>query len=209
MLEKRKEQLMTEIIYRTRPKLFILLTPILGAIFFGLLFWLTWTKSTNKLDIISLPFLILFATLSSLCLINFIINNKTIKLTKENIIISYLFLPVRKTFSLTEIATISQITKDIFAMLPNDMPSNLSFIYTSTITTFCFLDNNQIKLRSIGKSDFEQFNKAYRKTKNNEGKIKKNRQSKLDYIGDNIDGIIWGVLLLVLTIGLGHELLTT
>ena len=200
---------MTEIIYKTRPKLFILLTPILGAIFCGLLFWLTWTKSTNKQDIISLPFLILFATLSSLSLINFIINNKTIKLTKENIIISYLFLPLRKTFSLTEIAAISQITKDIFAMLPHDMPSNLSFIYTSTITTFCFLDNNQIKLRSIGKSDFEQFNKAYRKTKNNEGKIKKNRQSKLDYIGDNIDGIIWGVLFLVLTIGLGHELLTT
>jgi hypothetical protein len=200
---------MTEIIYKTRPKLFILLTPILGAIFCGLLFWLTWTKSENKIDIISLPFLILFATLSTLGLVNFIINNKTIKLTKENIIISYLFLPVRKVFTLTEIASISLITKDIFAMLPNDTPSRLSFVYTSTTTTFSFIDNKKIKLRSIGGSDFEQFNKAYRKTKNNEGKIKKNRQSKLDYIGDNIDGIIWVVLLLVLTIGLGHELLTT
>lgn len=200
---------MTELIYKTRPKLFILLTPILGAVFCALLFWLTWTKFTNKLYIISLPFLMLFATLSLLCLMNFIANNKTIKLTKENIIISSLFLPVRKTFSLTEVATISQKTNNIFALLPNDLPSNLSFIYTSTITTFSLLDNRQIKLRSIGKSDFKQFNKAYRKTKNNEGKIKKNCQSTLDYIGDNIDGIIWGVLILVLTIGLGHELLTT
>jgi hypothetical protein len=204
-----KKQLMTEIIYKTRPKLFILLTPILGAIFFGLLFWMTLKKSNSKLDIILLPFLILFATFSLLSLIYFIINNKTILLTKENIIISYLFLPLRKTFSLTKIANISQITKSIFAMLPHDMPSNLSFIYTETITTFNFIDNKQIKLRSIGKSDFEQFNKAYRKTRNNEGKIKMNSQSKLDYIGDNIDGIMWGVLLFVLTIGLGHELLTT
>lgn len=200
---------MTEIIYRTRPKLFILLIPFLGAIFSGLLFWLTWTKSANKIDIISLPFLILFATLSTLSLIIFLINNKTIKLTKENIIISCLFLPVRKVFNLTEIASISVITKDIFAMLPYGRPFELSFIYTSTITTFSFIDNRQIKLRSIGRSDFEQFNKAYRKIKNTEGKIKKKKQSNFDYIEDNIDGIIWGVLFSLLTIGLSHELLTS
>jgi hypothetical protein len=127
-------------------------------------------------------------------------------LTNENIIISYLFLPVKKAFKLNEIVSISQKTKDIFAMLSRDTPSSPSFLYTSTITTFSFLNIKQIKVCSIGESDFEEFTKAYRKTKNNEGKIKKNRLSNFEYIFDNFDGIFWGIILLVLSIGLGHEL---
>ena len=168
-----------------------------------------WTKSKDKTEIILLSFLILFATLSLLSFIVFVVYNKTVKITEENIIITYLLLPIRNKISLSEIVSISQKSEEVYAMLPGDSFSNLSFLYTSTTVTLRLLDDKKIKLHCIGKSDYEQFNKAFLKTKHNVGKIKKNRLSILDYIGDNIDGIFWILLCLILIIGLGHELLTT
>jgi hypothetical protein len=127
-------------------------------------------------------------------------------LTTENIVISYLLFPVKKTFSFKDIESISQKTKDIYGIVGSDWYER--FIYTSSITTFCLADNKKITLRSIGKLDFEEFYKAYNKLRRNEGKIKKERLSGFNYVIDNLDGIFWGILLLVLTIGLGHELLT-
>jgi hypothetical protein len=196
---------MTRIIYKTRPKLFILIIPILGAIFFGLLFWLTWTSSKNKLDVITLPFLILFFSFSVLAFI-YSFNIKTVRITAENIIITHIFLPIKQTLTFTDLERITQETKDISAVLSHSWTTTL--IYTSSITTFCFKNNKQIELRSIGKSDFEELNKAFKRQKTHEGKIKRNKQSHFDYILDNLDGLTWGILFLVLTIGLAHELFT-
>ena len=83
-----------------------------------------------------------------------------------------------------------------------------SYLYTDSITTFTLANNKQIKLRSVGRHDYEVFIKTYNKLRRKEGEIKTNRQSVFNYIIDNLDGIFWGILLLVCTIGLGHELLT-
>ncbi len=196
---------MTEIIYKTRPKLFILLTPILGAVFFCFLCWLTLKSGKSEFGVIPILLLTLFVSISGISLF-YALNIKTVKLTTENIVISHLLLPTRKTINFADIVSISQKTKDVYAILGNSFI--YSFLYTDSITTFNFKNDKEIRLRSIGKLDFDEFNKAYRKTKNKEGKIKQNRQSNFEYIADNLDGIFWGALALILTIGLSHELLT-
>ena len=89
---------MTKIIYKTRPKLFIFITPILGAIFFCFLFWLTYTNAKGGLDILTSSFLTLFATISFI-LFFYSFNVPTVILTTENIIISHLLFPVGSTLT--------------------------------------------------------------------------------------------------------------
>ena len=98
---------MKPIIYKTYPRLFFLSTTFLGAIFFGLLSWFSWTISRiNRAPIIYVILAIFI--LGSICSLYYFITIKVIKLSTDSIKVSYFILPFQKTFLLSEVKSISQ-----------------------------------------------------------------------------------------------------
>ena len=82
------------------------------------------------------------------------------------------------------------------------------YVYSDNSTIINLTDNKPIKLNSIGQLDFENLYKTYNKLRRGEGKIKAQENSFLPYLIDNLDGILWVLFLLILTIGLGYGMLT-
>lgn len=197
---------MSDIIFKTRPRLFLLSAYFIGSIFCDLLFLLVW--QTGKLDLVTIPFLVLFAT-GSLTLLFYFLKTRTIRLQEEKLIVSYFILPIKKEFSLENIRGISQKAKKVEGMVGPTSFSK-SYIYTDIITTLTLSDKTEIKLNSVGGADFGELEDLFFKLKRREGKIKIPQRKKriLLYVLDNIDGIIWVILLFVVTIGLTYGLLT-
>jgi hypothetical protein len=83
-----------------------------------------------------------------------------------------------------------------------------SYIYTDVTTLINLADNKPIKLNSIGQIDFGELYKSFNKVKRGEGKIKEQKRHLLLYFVDNFDGLIWIILILILTTGLGYGIFT-
>jgi hypothetical protein len=122
------------------------------------------------------------------------------------VIIAHLLLPIEQTLNLTEIRNMEQTTKEIKALYGASWKP--SYFYTDVTTYINLVDNTKIKLNSIGQIDFVEFNKIYTKLKRGEGKIKEPKKFFLLYLFDNLDGLLWIILLLILTIGLGYGIFT-
>lgn len=192
---------MGQTIYKTQPRLFILCMTFLGFEFFGLLFLLT-LKSVHDDSNLLMVILLLFFVVLSLTSLFYFLTIKTMKLTKENVIISHLLLPIKRTISLADIRNMSQTKKEVKAVY--GVSWTPSYIYTSIITSIILTDNKLIKLNSVGQNDFDELYKTFNKVKRGEGIIKEQKQHFFLYLLDNFDGIVWIILLLILTTGLGY-----
>ena len=106
---------MDKIIYKTQPRLFILSMTFLGFVFFGLLFLLTFQGAQDDYNLIISTVLVLFAILSLTSLF-YLLTVKTIKLTKDNLVISHLLLPISRTLILAEIKNMEQTKKEVKAV---------------------------------------------------------------------------------------------
>ena len=196
---------MEQIIYKTRPRLFILCTTLLGFLFFGLLFWLTYSSAKNNFNYLTISILTMFAAFSLMSLF-YLLTIKTIKLKNQSIDVSYFLLPFKKTIMFKDIKNIEQKTKAIKALY--GVAFKTRYIYSDHSTIINLTDNKSIKLNSIGQLDFKDFYKTYNKIKRGEGKIKEQKNSFSIYVIDNLDGILWLLFLLILTVGLGYGMLT-
>ncbi len=176
----------------------------LGFAFFGLLFLLTFQIAQDDYNLLVAIVLVFFAILSLTSFFYFL-TIKTIKLTKDNLIISHLLLPINRTVSLADIRNIVQKKKDVKAVY--GVSWTPSYIYTDITTSINLADNKLIKLNSIGQIDFDEFYKTFNKVKRGEGKIKEQKRHFFLYLIDNFDGILWIILLLLLTTGLGYGIL--
>ena len=105
-----------------------------------------------------------------------------------------------------DIRNMEQNTKAIKALY--GVAFKTRYIYSDHSTIINLTDNESIKLNSIGQLDFEDFYKTYNKLKRGEGNIKEQKNSFSLYVIDNLDGILWLLLLLILTIGLSNGMLT-
>lgn len=173
----------------------------LGFAFFGLLFLLT-LKSVHDDSNLLMVILLFFFVVLSLTSLFYFLTIKTMKLTKDNVIISHLLLPIKRTISLADIRNMSQTKKEVKAVY--GVSWTPSYIYTSIITSIILTDNKLIKLNSVGQNDFDELYKTFNKVKRGEGKIKEQKQHFFLYLLDNFDGIVWIILLLILTTGLGY-----
>ena len=196
---------MNKTIYKTQPRLFITSMTLLGFVFFGLLLLLTnsYVKDNNGVIVISI--MVIFSGFSITSLFYFF-SIKTLKLTTNNFEISCFLIPLRTKYSLDEIMSISQSKKEISAVYGVSWTAR--YIYTEITTIIKLTDKSIIKLNSVSQLDFEKFNKVYTKLKRGEGKIKTQKRNLLIYILDNIDGLIWVILLIIMTAGLIYGLLT-
>lgn len=196
---------MGQTIYKTQPRLFILGMTFLGFVFFGLLFLLTLQSVRDNYNLLLASVLLFFAILSLIFLYYFL-SVKTIKLTKDNLIIVNLLLPIKRTISLADIRNIGQTKKEVKAVY--GVSWTPSYIYTDITTSINLADNKLIKLNSIGQIDFEKFYKTFNELKRGEGKINEQKRHFFLYLLDNFDGFLWIILLLILTTGLGYGLFT-
>lgn len=196
---------MDKIIYKTQPRLFILSMTFLGFVFFGLLFLLTFQGAQDDYNLIISTVLVLFAILSLTSLF-YLLTVKTIKLTKDNLVISHLLLPISRTLILAEIKNMEQTKKEVKAVY--GVSWTPSYIYTDITTSINLADNKIIKLNSIGQIDFDEFYKTFNKLRRGEGKIKEQKRHFVLYLIDNFDGILWIILALILTTGLGYGIFT-
>ena len=194
---------MKPIIYKTYPRLFVLGVTFLGSVFFGLLAWLTWKSSGVNKTAVAYIFTIFFV-LGSIISFYYFITIRIIELSVERIRISYFMLPFHRTFLLSEIRSISQTSREA------EVNSGFSRTTTFTVlkTTIQLNDGKQIKLETVGESDFKELEKGFRKCKNKDGHFTPGKRTFLDYMLDNVDGLVLVVVMLILTIGLTHGLLT-
>ncbi len=196
---------MDKIIYKTQPRLFILCVSFLGFALFGLLFLLTFQSVQDDYNLLEVIILVFFAILS-LTSFFYLLTVKTVKLTKDTVIISHLLLPINRVLNLTEIRNMEQTKKEINAI--NGITWKQSYIYTDIITLINLTDSKPIKINSIGQIDFDKFYQTFNKLRQGEGKIKEQKRHFLLYLVDNFDGMLWIILLLIFTTGLGYYVST-
>jgi len=195
---------MAEVLYKSSPKLFIIAITFLGAFFFALLSWLVWSQYIIAKGNMALFFFLLFLAVS-LAFFYLFITVKRVKLTADSLIISYFLLPFKDSFLFSEVKSVSQNSKKIEALVGSSW--QMATIFVNVTTTFNFTNGKQVKLNSIGELDFNNFQTIYNKLKRQEGKIKKPKWNAIFYLVDNISGIFWLVLLVVLTCGLAFALI--
>jgi hypothetical protein len=99
-----------------------------------------------------------------------------------------------------------QTTKEVKTVYGDSWKS--SYIYTDIKTSIDLADNRLIKLNSVGPNDFDEFYKTFNKLRRGEGKIKVPKRHFFLYMVDNVDGLLWVVLLLILTTGLCYGIFT-
>jgi len=190
-------------LYKTQPRLFILAMPFLGFVFMGLLFLLVFKNAHGHYNVFTIIVSILLFMLALVSLFYFI-TIKTIKLTKDTLIISYLFLPIKRRFRFSEIKELKQTTKEITSVYGGSW--KLRYLYTDTTTRISLFDDSVITINSIGTLDFSELYKTFHKLKRGEGNVRRQKRNLILYVLDNFDGLFWIVLLLGLNIGLAYGL---
>jgi hypothetical protein len=194
---------MNPIIYKTYPRLFILGTAFMGSVFFGLLSWLVWKSSGVNKTSVAYIFIIFFA-LGSIISFYYFITIRIIKLSVERLAISYFMLPFSRTFLLSEIQSISQTSR--VAEASGGRTGSITF--TVIMTTIQLNDGKEIKLQTVGQLDFKELEKGFRKCKFKDGHFTPGKRTFLNYLLDDIGGLGWVVLQIILAIGLTYGLLT-
>jgi hypothetical protein len=194
---------MEKIRYKTQPRLFMLAMPFLGFVFMGFLFLLVFKTAHGHYDLFTIIVSILFLMLALVSFFYFI-TIKTIKLTKDTLIISYFFLPIKRRFRFSEIKALKQNTKEITSVYGDSW--KLRYLYTDTTTRISLLDDSVITINSIGTLDFSELYKTFHKLKRGEGNVRLQKRNLLLYLLDNVDGLFWIFLLFVLNIGLAYSL---
>ena len=192
---------MSKIIYRTHPRLFILVMTLFGSVFCGLLSWLTFVGFNGTHIYIMLIFLILFSVFSIGGFYLFI-TIKTVKLSRDCIRFSLFALPFHRTYLLSDIKRISQESKDI--KVSHGFSSPLGFKYL--ITLFELSDGEKIKVNSIGLLEYEELVKCFNKITRGNGQYSPPKRSFLLYILDSFEGIGLVIMMIILTIGLAWGL---
>ncbi|MES2654319.1 MAG: hypothetical protein V4620_01960 [Bacteroidota bacterium] len=102
-----------------------------------------------------------------------------------------------------EIKSMVQTEKEVSAVVGSSLWKS-SHIYTDITTLITLSDSRTIKLNSIGHLDFEEFHQTFNKLKRGEGKIKDQKRHFLLYLLDNLNGIAWIILTLIMTTGLAY-----
>lgn len=195
---------MKGVIHRTRPRLFILGMTLLGTVFFALLFLLTYRSFRAEHHPVTIVALVFFGCFS-LGFFYFLVNTKVVILTREEFIISHLFLPIKRVFELNDVRRLELREKAVNAAYGSSITP--SYIFTEAATLVTLSDNSEIELISLSPGDFQELNKAFSRLKRGEGLVKAQQRSIVLYLLENADGIFWIILLLALCLGLGYNLL--
>ncbi|MBS1660718.1 MAG: hypothetical protein JST68_06665 [Bacteroidetes bacterium] len=193
---------MGKILYRSEPRLLVLVFTGLGSIFFGLLSWITYLGYRGGTSyIVLIPgVLFLIGSIWSFCLF---VTIRVVKLSEEAIEFSFLLLPIRRTYPIKDVKRIFQKSRNVEVVRGFLTPLTFPYI----VTCFEMGDNKVIKMNSIGSLDFEQLENCFNKVTRGNGQYFAPKKTLAGYVLDNWQGSAWVLLVIVVTIGLALALI--
>lgn len=193
-----------KILYKTRPRLLVAGTSLLGSVFFTELALLT--LSGIDLDNVRIVFpCILFLCGFALISLGYFVFLRTVDVTVKGIRIRCAFLPFWTDYTFDEVNSLSQKSKEVKGVYGASWKDR--YMFTGIKTRIKLSSGKIIQLNGIGELDFASFRKVYEKTKRGEGKVKDKQPGGIAlYILDNLEGLLWVLVLLVICSVLAYQL---
>ena len=126
-------------------------------------------------------------------------------MTKENLVLSYLFFPYKIKIKFDEIKQIRQISKEVKT---SGTLFSEGIHLTNSFETYIDLENGKvIKTFALNKYEFQEVLKLLRRLKTGEGKLNSFKLPKILFLIENISAILFIIIFLVIVSGLSYNLL--
>ena len=180
---------------------------VIGIVFCGLMIKLIFLKLYPTKNIEEhYAFLItvsLFGIMILGCLY-YLFKIQILTLTKENLVLSYLFFPYKIKIKFDDIKQIRQISKEVKT---SGTLFSEGIHITNSFETYIDLENGKsIKTYALNKYEYQEVLKLIRKIKTGEGKLEVNKLPKILFFIENISAFLFIILSLILIIGLSNAL---
>ena len=159
----------------------------------------------DKASVIIFSVFFLFFFIITFILLCYFLTTRTLKLTKEKLIINFLFLPLRKRIDFSDIKSITQERKIARPFFGGSFRP--TYIFTDYYTIITLTNGKTYKTESVVQSDFEILLSAFRKLKSGQTNLSIKKRKLADYILSNLDGLPWLIVSLLITIGLVYNLI--
>ena len=196
-----------KILYKSNPISIMNVFFVIGIVFCGLMIKLIFLKlyPTKNIEE-NYAFLItvsLFGIMILGCLY-YLFKIQILTLTKENLVLSYLFFPYKIKIKFDDIKQIRQISKEV--KTSGTLFSEGTHI-TNSFETYIDLENGKsIKTYALNKYEYQEVLKLIRKLKTGEGKLEDCKLPRILYFIENISAFLFLILALVLITGLSNAL---
>lgn len=196
-----------KVIYKSNSFSINLFLFFLGFIFFSLMIVLTFKSLERNLDTdskIAVYIIDSIFSLGALGALFYFLKTQIIKVTENNLIVSYQFLPFSKKISLEEIKEFKQVPKPVKYSKGFDKPTT---VYTM-FETFIILNNNK-KIRTYALNDFEfkEVRKLIEKIKRKEGDFEMDTFATTQFLFQNLSIVLFLIICLFLIFGLSNALI--
>jgi len=180
---------------------------VIGIVFCGLMIKLIFLKLYPTKNIEEhYAFLItvsLFGIMILGCLY-YLFKIQILTLTKENLVLSYLFFPYKIKIKFDDIKQIRQISKEVKT---SGTLFSEGIHITNSFETYIDLENGKsIKTYALNKYEYQEVLKLIRKLKTGEGKLEDCKLPRILYFIENISAFLFLILALVLITGLSNAL---
>lgn len=203
-----------KVLFKSNPISIMNIFFVIGIVFCGLMIKLALNsfisqnngvfRISNTVDFYSFLAIIIGFFVILLGALLYLLKIQILTLTNEHLVLSYLFFPMKTKIKYDEIKQIRQITKEVktsgtlFSKGVNVMNS---------YETFIDLHNGKsIKTLALGKYEYQEVLKTFRKIKSNEGKLEVYKLPRILYYIENISAFLFIILSLILIIGLSNAL---
>jgi hypothetical protein len=192
---------MKEKILKTYPKPFLLYMTLIGIVFFGLISTVNYPIQDNKIDygVLIIFLLFLFGSVGSFY---YFTTYNIVKLYRDRLVISYLFLPYNKTLDLNDIERIEQIAKEVKPLIKGSP----MYIYTAHSTIIKLYSGKQYKIETIDPVDFNRLRNCFIQIRHKQNITNNQKRSYSEFFLGNLDGMTWALLMTIITVGLVYGL---
>lgn len=203
-----------KVLFKSNPISIMNVFFIIGIVFLGLMIKLTLSsflslnngvlKISNSSEFYSFLVIIIGFFVIILGALFYLLQIQIITITKENLILSYLFFPMKTKLKYDEIKQIRQIAKEVKT---SGTLFSEGVHVTNSYETFIDLQNGKsIKTLALNKYEYQEVLKLIRRIKTGEGKLEAYKLPKILFFIENISAFLFIILSLILIIGLSNAL---
>ncbi|WDT67084.1 hypothetical protein [Cloacibacterium sp. TD35] len=180
---------------------------VIGIIFCGLMIKLTFHSDFPERESEEFYIVLIITSLFGIMILGclyYLLKIQILTLTKENLVLSYLFFPYKIKIKFDDIKQIRQISKEVKT---SGTLFSEGIHITNSFETYIDLENGKsIKTYALNKYEYQEVLKLIRKLKTGEGKLEVYKQSWIIFLLENFIALVFLILVLVLTIGLSNAL---
>ena len=181
---------------------------VIGIIFCTLMIKLILNSNfslNNSEEFYIVLILILFFLVIIIGCFYYLLKTQILTITKDNLVLSYIFFPFKMKIKFYEVKQIRQISKEVKT---SGTLFSEGIHLTNSFETYIDLENGKsIKTFALNKYEFQEVLKLLRKLKTGEGKLNAYKLPKILFLIENISAILFIITFLVIFLGLSYNLL--